>query len=75
MKNLALDDSKWPPRQAKNYINSQKDEGRRAAHIEVGISDIFEQTMLRVSIKLTKIDANKLLVDLPNYYCARMSYG
>ena len=47
MKDLALDDSKWPPRQAQHYINSQKDEGRRAGHIEV-IGDIFEQTMLSI---------------------------
>ncbi|MEZ5526282.1 MAG: DNA helicase II [Gammaproteobacteria bacterium] len=33
-KNLGLDEERWPPRQCQWYINSQKDEGLRAAHIE-----------------------------------------
>ena len=33
-KNLGLDDERWPPRQCQWYINSQKDEGLRAANIE-----------------------------------------
>jgi len=45
---LDLDDSRWPPRQAQWYINGQKDEGLRAAHIEAPASDPFAQTMLRV---------------------------
>jgi DNA helicase-2/ATP-dependent DNA helicase PcrA len=31
---LDLDDSQWPPRQSQWFINSQKDEGKRAAHID-----------------------------------------
>jgi DNA helicase-2/ATP-dependent DNA helicase PcrA len=45
---LDLDEGRWPPRQAQWYINAQKDEGRRAAHIEAPESDPFEWTMLRV---------------------------
>ena len=45
---LALDESRWPPKQAQWYINSQKDEGLRAAHIEVPAGDQFGQTMLQV---------------------------
>jgi DNA helicase-2/ATP-dependent DNA helicase PcrA len=45
---LDLDESRWPPRQAQWFINAQKDEGLRAAHIEVVASDPYQQTMLRV---------------------------
>jgi len=45
---LELDDSRWPPKQAQWYINAQKDEGLRAAHIDPPAGDLFEQTMLRV---------------------------
>ncbi|MFT5481781.1 MAG: DNA helicase-2/ATP-dependent DNA helicase PcrA, partial [Halieaceae bacterium] len=45
---LELDESRWPPRQAQWYINGQKDEGLRAAHIQEIHHDIFQQTMLRV---------------------------
>ena len=45
---LDLDEGRWPPRQAQWYINGQKDEGRRAAHIEAPQSDPFEWTMHRV---------------------------
>ncbi|WP_461538291.1 DNA helicase II [Spongorhabdus nitratireducens] len=47
MKSLALDDSKWPPRQAQWYINSKKDEGLRPDYIDPGY-DLFEKTMLQV---------------------------
>ncbi len=33
-KNLGLDEERWPPRQCQWFINSQKDEGLRAQHIE-----------------------------------------
>jgi DNA helicase-2/ATP-dependent DNA helicase PcrA len=45
---MDLDEACWPPRQAQWYINSQKDEGLRAAHIEAAESDPFAWTMLRV---------------------------
>ena len=45
---LELDESRWPPRQAQWYINSQKDEGLRASHIEAPHGDLFAQTMLQV---------------------------
>jgi DNA helicase-2/ATP-dependent DNA helicase PcrA len=47
MKELHLDDKKWPPRQAQWWINGQKDEGRRARHLPEA-SDPFERQMLRV---------------------------
>ncbi|MEQ8514579.1 MAG: UvrD-helicase domain-containing protein, partial [Chromatocurvus sp.] len=45
---LQLDESRWPPRQAQWFINAQKDEGLRAAHIEPAPGDLFQQTMLQV---------------------------
>lgn len=47
-KELDLDDARWPPKQAMWYINGQKDEGLRAAHIEAPHGDAFAQTMLQV---------------------------
>ena len=46
-KELELDDKQWPPRQAQWFINEQKDEGLRAAHIDEH-GDLFHKTMLRV---------------------------
>ena len=45
---LQLDESRWPPKQAQWYINGQTDEGLRAAHIQVPPGDLFGQTMLQV---------------------------
>ena len=48
MREMNLDESRWPARQAQWYINGQKDEGLRAAHIQVSPHDHFESTMLQV---------------------------
>ena len=47
MRNMDLDEQRWPPKQAQWWINGQKDEGLRAAHIQEG-GDPFLATMLRV---------------------------
>ena len=47
LRELELDDSKWPPRQAQWFINSQKDEGRRASHIE-DWGDPHNKVMLQI---------------------------
>ncbi|MEW4983904.1 MAG: DNA helicase II [Cycloclasticus sp.] len=47
LKSMSVDDSRWPPRQVQWFINAQKDEGRRAAHIAPS-SDHFEQKMLEI---------------------------
>ena len=47
IKDLNLDDKKWPPRQAQWWINAQKDEGIRARHLPQA-ADPFERQMLRV---------------------------
>ena len=46
-KNLNIDEERWPPRQIQWYINSQKDEGLRSAHIE-HYGDETTRTMLAV---------------------------
>lgn len=47
-KELDLDETRWPPRQSQWYINGQKDEGKRAAHIEDYGKDLHQTMMLRV---------------------------
>lgn len=47
-KELDLDESRWPPRQSQWFINGQKDEGRRAAHIEDYGKDLHQTMMLTV---------------------------
>ncbi|MEE4661154.1 MAG: DNA helicase II [Halieaceae bacterium] len=47
-RDLELDEARWPPRQAVWYINGQKDEGLRAAHIEAPPSDPYATVMLRI---------------------------
>lgn len=47
IRELNLDDSKWPPRQAQWFINGQKDEGRRPQHLDHG-GDPFQRTMIQI---------------------------
>ncbi len=47
LKELALDETKWPARQAQGYINSAKDEGLRAEYVDVG-HDLYTKTMARI---------------------------
>lgn len=47
MRVLEIDDSKWPPRQAQWFINAQKDEGLRAAHVE-DWGDPYARIMLQI---------------------------
>ena len=46
-KSLHIDDDKWPAKQCQWYINSQKDEGLRAANID-HFEDDYTKTMLQV---------------------------
>lgn len=47
-KELDLDDSRWPPKQAMYFINEQKDEGLRSHHIDAPHGDLYAQVMLQV---------------------------
>ena len=45
LKALVLDEARWPPRQVQGYINTQKEEGRRARHIAES-GDLYQRQML-----------------------------
>lgn len=47
MKDANIDDSRYPPKQIQWFINGQKDEGRRAAHV-IPSHDPFSRTMLDI---------------------------
>ncbi|RZI87539.1 MAG: DNA helicase II [Pseudomonas sp.] len=47
MRELGLDEQRWPVRQAQWFINGQKDEGLRPQHIQAG-GDLFLATMRSV---------------------------
>ena len=45
---LELDEARWPPKQSQWFINAQKDECLRAAHLDHNTRDLFMQAMLKV---------------------------
>lgn len=47
MRAMAIDEEQWPPRQAQWYINSKKDEGLRARHLD-DRGDKYEGQMIRI---------------------------
>lgn len=47
IRELGLDEQRWPVRQAQWFINGQKDEGLRPQHIQAG-GDLFLGTMLQI---------------------------
>jgi DNA helicase-2/ATP-dependent DNA helicase PcrA len=47
VREMNLDDSKWPPRQAQWFINKQKDEGLRAEHLDPG-GDPYQRQMIAI---------------------------
>ena len=47
LREIELDEQRWPARQAQWFINGQKDEGIRARHME-DAGDLYQQTMRRV---------------------------
>ncbi|MEE4249220.1 MAG: UvrD-helicase domain-containing protein, partial [Alcanivoracaceae bacterium] len=68
MKELGLDEQRWPPRQSQWFINGQKDEGIRAAHIEHH-GDLFLKTMQKLYLAYEEaceraglVDFNELLL-------------
>lgn len=62
LRELGLDEQRWPARQAQWFINSQKDEGLRAAHMEPG-GDLFLQTMQKIYTTYEEACARGGLVD------------
>ena len=47
LRDLDLDEQRWPPRQAQGFINGRKDEGLRAEHLEK-TDDIWMERMVRI---------------------------
>ena len=47
IREMNLDEAKWPPRQAQWFINAQKDEGRRAQHLDDG-GDHYMRQMIAI---------------------------
>ena len=47
MRELALDEARWPPRQAQGFINGRKDEGIRSSHLNPD-GDMWLETMARI---------------------------
>ena len=47
IRDLGLDEQRWPAKQAQWFINGQKDEGLRPQHIQAG-GDLFLGTMLKI---------------------------
>lgn len=47
LKALDLDETRWPPRQVANFINSRKDEGSRAQHLD-DRGDLVQAQLIRV---------------------------
>ncbi|MBX2847662.1 MAG: DNA helicase II [Acidiferrobacterales bacterium] len=45
LKELALDEAYWPPRQIQWYISGHKEEGRRPAQVVINNNDVQQQTM------------------------------
>ncbi len=50
MKNLNIDEARWPPKQAMWYINGNKEEGLRPQHMDEPI-DPYHQQMLRIYVE------------------------
>jgi DNA helicase-2/ATP-dependent DNA helicase PcrA len=60
---LELEETQWPPKQSQWFINEQKDEGRRAAHLDPGSRDLFEQVMVKVYTAYEQACARQGVVD------------
>jgi DNA helicase-2/ATP-dependent DNA helicase PcrA len=62
LRNLELDEARWPPRQVQWYINAHKDEGRRARHLPDSY-DPFERQMHRIYLAYEEVCQRSGLVD------------
>ncbi len=62
MKDMSLDETEWPARQAQWFINKQKDEGRRAADIQHN-GDLFTSVHTKVYFQYQQACQTGGLVD------------
>ena len=65
MRELDLDEQKWPARQAVWFINAQKDDGRRAKDVPTANKDIFVATHAKVYAAYEALCRQGGLVDFP----------
>lgn len=63
MKQLEIDESKWPPKQAQWFINKQKEAGLRPQHVKNHDSSYFTETMLRIYQTYETVCQRSSLVD------------
>ena len=63
LRELDVDEQKWPPRQAVWFINAQKDEGRRAKDVPAPDGDLFNVTHARIYAAYERICQQGGLVD------------
>ncbi len=63
IRELGLDEQRWPARQATWFINGQKDEGLRASHMSFAAGDLFLETMQRIYQAYEEACARGGLVD------------
>jgi DNA helicase-2/ATP-dependent DNA helicase PcrA len=64
LRNLNLDESRWPPRQAQWFINSRKDEGLRPQHLEDS-GNLHTQQLIRIYHSYQNHCERNGLVDFP----------
>lgn len=62
MRNLNIDESRWQPKQAQWFINAQKDEGLRAAHVPERL-DPYSKTMRSIYKSYEETCNNAGMVD------------
>ena len=63
MRELDIDEQKWPPRQATWFINAQKDEGRRAKDVRPTDGDIYAITHAKIYAAYEQLCRQGGLVD------------
>lgn len=61
-RDLELEESHWPPRQSQWFINTQKDEGRRPAHLQDS-SDPYQRTLQQVYAAYEEVCTRQGVVD------------
>ena len=62
LKDLQLDEEKWPARQAASFINGNKEEGRRPQHIQHN-GDLYTGTQLRIYSAYEEVCQRSGLID------------
>ncbi len=62
LKQMELDETRWPPKQIQWFINGQKDEGRRPEHVDHHNAP-FEEQMVRIYAAYEEVCKRSGLVD------------